>query len=376
MIRFYGIPLNEMYSGEAPSAAGILTAISQTTRDSESGKTTTKVYAPGHTFDDGGNRGGAPEGPSFESMMAASGEYSLAQIREAEAAANRMVEANIKRFPKLSKVAASSTMKASEELNDFMRVELEESLDWLYPEWREQIVGAATQAQGDSIAITKAFRENVLPKAMQAADEMSFQALRNVSSMLSGEIPDDVAAQLRRQAAEISQQIGVRGQAAQYLTARDLGLTSLDLMQQGLSQAPAALGLAPQAYGMLNQTLQMPVQSGANVTNLLSAYRPELASASQLYAGALGQITGIGSVNPTSAYQTSAQVGMASQQLGAQVSMFNTEVASQNYWNQQNMTMAQNMFQQQLKAQQQASQYQLFGSALGAGAAIFGGGLL
>jgi hypothetical protein len=281
-----------------------------------------------------------------------------------------MIEANIERFPRMSKVATSTSTKAAAELNDFMRAELEESLDWLYPEWREQIVGAATQAQGDSIAITNAFRKNVLPQAMRAADEMSMQALSNVSSMLAGEIPDDVAAQLKRQAAEISQQMGVRGQAAQYLTARDLGRTSLDLMQAGLAQAPAALGLAPQAYGMLNQTLQMPVQSGANVTNLLSAYRPELASASQLYAGALGQLTGIGAVNPNTAYQTSAQVGMASQELGARMSMFNTEVASQNYWNTQNMNMAQSMFQQQLSAQQDAQKYQLLSSIIGGGASM------
>jgi hypothetical protein len=55
--------------------------------------------------------------------------------------------------------------------------------------------------------------------------------------LLTGELPQDVADQIKRNTAEASVQGGLSGQISRNLTARDIGQTSLDLKKQG-----AALG--------------------------------------------------------------------------------------------------------------------------------------
>lgn len=54
-------------------------------------------------------------------------------------------------------------------------------------------------------------------------------------AMLKGEIPADVSASVRRAASENSIMRGVGGQAARSLSARDLGLTSMDIRERGIA---------------------------------------------------------------------------------------------------------------------------------------------
>jgi hypothetical protein len=295
----------------------------------------------------------------MEDLFRLSAEYGKQQVLQAEQSATRMIEQNIERFPEINELAQNSSTEAAGKLNEFMRGEFETALDSLYPEWRTDLIGAGATAQADSIALTDRFREKVLPKAMQAADDLSFQMLGQVSSMLSGELPDDVAAQLKRQAAEVSQQIGVRGQAAQYLTARDLGRTSLDLIQAGMQAAPGALNLAPSAYNTFNQTLQNPVATGQQVTNLLAPFRAPQVDAAGLYGGTLNLLAGAGTINATSAFSTAGQIGSnAGNNIQNQL-QFGAQQQSQAYWNSQNFS-----------AQQRAAQVAAGQSGGGIGQAI------
>lgn len=309
----------------------------------------------------------------LEQLFGMQTEQGIALINANVAASMLMADANIARYPNLSSTALSTAQSATSQINDFMRQQFESSLDQLYPQWREQMVGAAATAQGDSIALTNAFRQNVLPGYIAAADQMSAQALSNVNAQLRGEINPDVAAQLQRHAAEVSQSIGVRGQAAQYLTARDLGLNSYQLQQQGLQNAQAALGIAPYAYASANQTLQAPVNTGINATNLINAYRAPLTDLGSLYTQGLGIMSGLGAINPTQAYSTNAQTLASTGSLVQNQLQFNAARTDQNYWNQVN-------YQAQQRAAQQAGQTNwggLIGAAAGAGigAMVPGGGL-
>jgi len=108
------------------------------------------------------------------------------------------IEANIDRFPEVSKLGRQETRSQTDALNDMLQSEFEATLDEYYPDWREDMLGAAGAAQSDSIAMTERFKRNVLPAAMAAADEMSAQALSNARAQLRGELPDDVAAQVVR----------------------------------------------------------------------------------------------------------------------------------------------------------------------------------
>jgi hypothetical protein len=296
------------------------------------------------------------------SLYGAMGREETAQAYElAQKAAERVEQ----KFPDWRKQAKSSVESDVPWLNAMITKEFESSLDRLYPQWREDIVGAAAEAQGDSVRITKAFRENVMPKVLESADRMSLQALQNTESLLRGEIPDDVAAQLRRNAAEIAQQIGVRGQAAGNLVARDLGLTSLQLQTQGLSQAPAALGLGAQAYSIVNQTLQMPVTTGANVTNTMAPYRAPITDPAAWYQNYVGLISGQGAISPNTVLQTSAQVGTQFAQMGMQQGQFNAEYASQQYWNNQNWNLQQQMINEAGKTDWASLGAQALGTGLG-----------
>ena len=86
------------------------------------------------------------------------------------------------------------------------------------------------------------FNQEQLLAAMRGAipdvDAISGTASKNLLSMLRGELPDDVASNVERRAAARGYSGGVGGsQFAKNMTARDLGLTSLQITQQGLDSA-------------------------------------------------------------------------------------------------------------------------------------------
>jgi hypothetical protein len=85
--------------------------------------------------------------------------------------------------------------------------------------------------------------------------------LQQAAPLIKGEIPEDVKAQVARSAAFKSLMAGsMGGPMGGALTARDLGLTSLDLMQQGANLAGAA-GNAAQRWAGLSQGTMMNPQT-------------------------------------------------------------------------------------------------------------------
>lgn len=74
-------------------------------------------------------------------------------------------------------------------------------------------------------------------------------------SLLKGEIPADVSAAVRRAASENSILAGVRGQASRALSARDLGLTSMDIQQKGIANE-VAIAEAKQAYAAAHENIR------------------------------------------------------------------------------------------------------------------------
>ena len=98
----------------------------------------------------------------------------------------------------------------------------------------------------------------------QVYDELTGQAADVASSMLRGEIPEDVQRQVRQMSAENSlrQGLGAGSEASRFLTARDLGLTSTQIQQQGLAATELVTQLAEgrrqfnQEYSLRMQALQ------------------------------------------------------------------------------------------------------------------------
>ena len=209
---------------------------------------------------------------------------------------------------------ASGVLSAASSIDAYMTGAFEESLNRLMPDWRQQVFGTARQTTSDINHLTELFRKG-LPSMMARVDEVSTQALTQVSSLLRGEVPSDVAAQVQRYAAEVANQMGVRGQAAQYLTARDLGRTSLDMITTGLQYAPATTTLATTAYGQAQNVLAMPMNAAATLGNMLTSMRAPQTDVSALFANVLPQAVGH--------------------------SQFQTDTINTNYWNRVNQSLGQ-----------------------------------
>lgn len=102
----------------------------------------------------------------------------------------------------------------------------------------------------------------VLEKAIPGYSPMQASRSQAVQSFLKGEIPEDVAAAIHRSGASKALEGGYGGTpAGRNLVARDLGLTSLNLVDKGLSES-----------GRLIQTTQLPRLMQANdILNLTAS---------------------------------------------------------------------------------------------------------
>jgi hypothetical protein len=104
--------------------------------------------------------------------------------------------------------------------------------------------------------------QKMLGQALPGYQQMLGQATTNTQALLRGEIPQDVLGQVRTNAAQSAITGGFAGSpAATTLTARDLGLTSLNLESTGQQQMTSLIGTArnylmPQ---MVNPTSLLPL---------------------------------------------------------------------------------------------------------------------
>jgi hypothetical protein len=97
--------------------------------------------------------------------------------------------------------------------------------------------------------------DQMLQGAIPGFSTMKGQASADISSMLKGEIPKDVSDAVQNSAAARSLGMGFGGSGmSRSLVARDLGLTSLDLTQKGLSSAQSWMQTMNQLYapGQIN----------------------------------------------------------------------------------------------------------------------------
>lgn len=87
--------------------------------------------------------------------------------------------------------------------------------------------------------------QRMLELAMPGYSKMRDKGTGVITDFVSGKIPDDVANAIRRGGAGKSLYGGYGGtRMSENLTARDLGLTSLDLMTKGLSAAERWIGMS------------------------------------------------------------------------------------------------------------------------------------
>lgn len=87
-----------------------------------------------------------------------------------------------------------------------------------------------------------------MEKFMPGYGKLLSQGTSDIASQLRGELPADVISQIKRSSAEKATSGGYEGSSVQSnLSARDLGLTSLNLIQRGLSSAESWMAMANKA---------------------------------------------------------------------------------------------------------------------------------
>jgi len=154
--------------------------------------------------------------------------------------------------------------------------------------------------------INRQFRQELetgLPGTLGATSQISTL----VNQLLQGAVPADVQAQVQRQGAEQSMALGLPPTSgmAQNLQARDFGLTTMDLMQQGAAYTPGLVELAnflspQQTQNYLFSTGQLrgedlkQAQDQASVANqnAINKYNYDVAK-SQSSCGLFGTIGGL-----------------------------------------------------------------------------------
>jgi hypothetical protein len=97
----------------------------------------------------------------------------------------------------------------------------------------------ATQLAERTTAAEQSLLERQLRRAIPGYDQIVQQASKNIGAALSGELSPEVSAQVQRSTAgrALAGGFGAGSGFGRSLTARDLGLTSMQLQNQGLAQA-------------------------------------------------------------------------------------------------------------------------------------------
>jgi len=97
----------------------------------------------------------------------------------------------------------------------------------------------ATELATKTTAAEQGILEAQLRRAIPGYDQLIAQAGKNIGSALRGEVSQDVASQLQRSSAgrALSGGYGAGSGVGRNLAARDFGLTSMQIQNQGLAQA-------------------------------------------------------------------------------------------------------------------------------------------
>ena len=181
---------------------------------------------------------------------------------------------------------------------------------------------------------TNAFNESELLKQIRSVipnfDQLTGQIGKNTSSQLAGELPADVVSQIYRHSGAVGVANGTGGsQFAGNLTPRDLGLNSLQLMQQGFQNANSFLANVRQnatapLYNPANMFIspaeQIQVTSANNAGQYNSQFLQNQLKAAQAPASIVGaglnqfgqSLGSLGSIGGTGGGGTAGEFGVSS----------------------------------------------------------------
>ena len=181
---------------------------------------------------------------------------------------------------------SDALLSAGETIDAYLMEFMQGALDEFAPGWQDMLE-AGTQAAVDVSDFANDFVTNYYPDMAANMTETAGLMTDQANSLLQGEMPADVLAAVRRGSAEQAVAgLGMSGEtsggtASRNLQARDLGLTSLDLIAMGGTLGEQASGVYGGLTSIASATTSM-LGSAASVANQGSSAISQLLPGSSL----------------------------------------------------------------------------------------------
>lgn len=151
---------------------------------------------------------------------------------------------------------------------------------------KSSMPAATPQFQAEKAALAKTFSKIEESDAVLSSkyDELLGSASALAKDMMAGKIPADVEYQIRQQAAEraLSRGLGSGSQASRNLTARDLGLTSVDMATKGVAIGTQVAGLF-EAKRQYTRTYELNMRQYLDSTRRTDLAEAELGEGSRQF---------------------------------------------------------------------------------------------
>jgi len=219
----------------------------------------------------GSSGGGSASTPARGMDMALSGLNTVLDRATAVSEQNRA------RFDADVDTAITSALRAAGMLDDYSLDQVASYMQEIFGGqdttafiWDQAKAGAATVSN-----LVNTYVNDVLPGLAQGSQEIFQQAVGTVSSLMAGDIPDDVQDSIISSVAERFPGLGADRFAN--VAARHLGLTSLDLMETGLGAAPGITDMAGGIAGLYTTGIEA-AKAPVAVAGLLGTLRNTLAA--------------------------------------------------------------------------------------------------
>ena len=283
---------------------------------------------------------GAPGGiqvPSLKTNTANATKSAEKTMGAALAAAQAQAASNQALAGQLVGTATNQSLDAARSFDAYIQSRFDASMAKLGgDEWQKDIFGRAKESMVETEAIAKTYVEDIMPGLTKQGQELIDQAGTRASEMLTGAIPDDVAARVRQITSESSNAGGLFGQAAQALTARDLGTTSVDIIGRGVSAATEVSNLRTAFQQQVGFGLEMAntkMKNAVTYSALMKSMTPEFTNPAALFDPIYRSTLAASIVDPSSvlnghlaAMKMSLDVQADHAKLALQANIFNKEL--------------------------------------------------
>lgn len=275
-------------------------------------------------------------------------EYATYLAEQAQNAAEEQVSRNVD-------AAVQDALRAAGIFNEYALSRMSTMmLDLFGPDATEEAIFGQAQQQVEAMgSAVLNYVNNVLPGLAATSTSLFQQASATVGSLLSGEIPEDVASEIERIGAERYGALGKFRFAN--MTMRDIGKFGYEASLAGLSALPGVSGMANEIAGLYNTSVgMMSTQATAtynlgNLRNLLSEpYIQQMTNPSGLVAGFLDARNAATVISPDTVFRgalDAANNAMNADLASRELNLKNKQITQQqNQWQAEfNRTMQQNV---------------------------------